>query len=110
MNIKRISEIGISDSTHLGQSKKVIFHGSDVVSAITQVAYAELKAGDSIEEHSHDSMEEVFLVLDGDCEFTLNGIKYLLTKYDVIKIAPKIKHSLIAIGETKLYYFGVSIN
>lgn len=105
MGFKRISKIELSDSSHSGQSKKVIFYDSEVVSAITQVAYAELRAGDRIEEHTHESMEEVILVLDGECEFTLNGFKYLLTKDDVIKISPKIKHSLVA---TKLYYFGVS--
>ena len=31
-----------------------------------------------------------------------------LKKDDVIKIAPKIKHKLRSIRDTKLYYFGVS--
>ena len=77
-------------------------------SAITQVAYAELIAGEIIEEHLHDSMEEVFLVLDGNCEFCLDGVPHLLTKDSVIKVVPKIKHKLKAITDTKLYYFGVS--
>lgn len=79
-----------------------------MISAITQVSFTELRAGDSVEEHSHESMEKVFLILDGECEFTMNGVIHLLTKDDVIKVAPKIKHTLVAIRETKLYYFGVS--
>lgn len=108
MDIKRISDLTFSDSSHPGQSKKVIFHGSELSSEVTQVAYAEFRAGDSVEEHSHESMEEVFLILDGKCEFVLDGVLHLIQKDDVIKIAPKIKHKLKALTDTKLYYFGVS--
>jgi mannose-6-phosphate isomerase-like protein (cupin superfamily) len=77
-------------------------------SSVTQVAYAELRAGETVEEHHHESMEEVFLILVGECEFSLDGVLYLLKKDDIIKIAPKIKHKLRAFQDTKLYYFGVS--
>ncbi len=108
MDFKRISDIELSDSSHPGQSKKVIFHGSELTSAVMQVAFAEFRAGDSVEEHSHESMEEFFLILDGECEFILDGVLHLLKKGDVIKIAPKIKHKLKALQGTKVYYFGVS--
>jgi quercetin dioxygenase-like cupin family protein len=103
-----IPEIEFTESSHPGQLKKVIFKGSEMKSSVTQVAYAELLVGEIIEEHSHDSMEEVFLVLDGNCEFYLDGVPQVLTKDSVIKIAPKIKHKLKALTDTKLYYFGVS--
>lgn len=108
MDFKRISDIELSDSSHPGQSKKVIFLSSELSSAVTQVAYSEFRAGDSVEEHSHESMEEVFLILDGECEVILDGVLHLLKKDDVIKIAPKIKHKLKALRDTKVYYFGVS--
>ena len=108
MDLKSISEIEFSNSSHPGQIKKVIFHGFEMRSSVTQVAYAELRAGDIVEEHYHESMEEVFLILDGECEFSLDAVLYLLKKDDVIKIAPKIKHKLRAFQDTKLYYFGVS--
>ena len=59
MDSINISEIEFKKSSHPGQLKKVIFIGSEMRSAITQVAYAELIAGEIIEEHLHDSMEEV---------------------------------------------------
>ena len=108
MDSINISEIEFTKSSHPGHLKKVIFIGFEMTSAVTQVAYAELFAGEIVEEHFHDSMEEVFLVLDGDCEFCLNGVPQVLIKDSVIKIAPKIKHKLKALTETKLYYFGVS--
>ncbi len=108
MDSINISDIEFEESSHPRQLKKVIFNGSEMTSAVMQVAYAELLAGEIIEEHVHDSMEEVFLVLDGNCEFCLDGVPQVLIKHSVIKIAPKIKHKLKALTETKLYYFGVS--
>ena len=108
MDSINISELEFTKSSHPRQLKKVIFKGSEMKSSITQVAYAELLAGEIIDEHFHDSMEEVFLVLDSNCEFCLDGVPQVLTKDSVIKIAPKIKHKLKALTETKLYYFGVS--
>lgn len=108
MDSKNISEIEFTKSSHSGQLKKVIFRASEMKSSVTQVAYAEFLAGEIIEEHSHDSMEEVFLVLDGNCEFWLDGVPQILIKDSVIKIAPNIKHRLKALTDTKLYYFGVS--
>jgi quercetin dioxygenase-like cupin family protein len=109
MNFVNISEIEFTESSHACKLKKVIFRDSEMMSSVTQVAYAELLEGEIIEEHLHDSMEEVFLVLDGNCEFCLDGIPQVLVKDSVVKIAPKIKHKLKALTETKLYYFGVSI-
>ena len=108
MDSINISEIEFTKSSHPGHLKKVIFTGLEMMSAVMQVAYAELPAGEIIEEHLHDTMEEVFLVLEGNCEFYLNGVPQVLIKDCVIKIAPKIKHKLKALTDTKLYYFGVS--
>jgi quercetin dioxygenase-like cupin family protein len=104
-----IFDIEYTDTSHQGQLKKVILKGSQMSSSVTQVAYAELQKGEIIEEHSHQSMEEIFLVLDGQCEFYLDGVSEVLSKYSVVKISPKIKHKLKALSDTKLYYFGVSI-
>lgn len=108
MDSINISEIEFTTSSHPGHLKKVIFLGSEMISSVMQVAYAELHAGEIIEEHLHESMEEVFLVLEGNCEFYLNGVPQILKKDSVIKISPKIKHKLNALTDAKLYYFGVS--
>ena len=108
MDSKNISDLEFTMSRHPGLLKKVIFSGSEMISPLTQVAYSELLAGEEVEEHFHESMEEVFLILDGRCEFWLNGIEHLLIQGSVIKIPPKLKHKLKAIENTKLYYFGVS--
>lgn len=109
MNYKCISEIHFEESNHLGLLKKVIFGGSETSSSITQVAYSELNADDVVNEHSHVSMEEVFLILDGICEFYLDGVVYILGKESVIKVAPNTTHMIKALTHTKIFYFGVAI-
>ncbi|NQW28469.1 MAG: cupin domain-containing protein [Flammeovirgaceae bacterium] len=87
---------------------KVIYHGIEMTTSVAQMAYAELRAGDSVEEHYHDSLEEVFLKIEGECELNLDGVLQLFKKEDGIGIAPKIKHKLKAFRDAKLYFFGVS--
>jgi quercetin dioxygenase-like cupin family protein len=108
-NFINIKELSFEKSSHLGVLKKVIYSNLDLLSATTQVAYTELKEGIEVEEHSHDSMEEVFLVLEGKCEFYLNGNVHILNKESVIKVPPKIKHKIKAITHLKLFYFGIKI-
>ncbi len=108
MDYINISNIDFTKTSHSGQLKKIIFRGTEMISSVTQVAYAEIPAGEIIEEHLHDSMEEVFLVLDGNCEFWLEGVPQILVKDSIIKIAPKIMHKIKSITDTKLYYFGVA--
>ena len=109
MDHKKISDVFFQQSSHLSILKKVIFSSFEMTSNITQIAYTELLAGEIINEHCHDSMEEVFLLLDGECEFYLDGSCHLLKKESVIKISPKISHKIKALSITKLFYFGVEI-
>jgi quercetin dioxygenase-like cupin family protein len=104
-----ISEIDFTKSSHPGQLKKVVFKGSEMKSSVTQVAYAQLQAGEIIQEHLHDSMEEVFFILDGSCEFYLNLDVIILNKESVIKVQPKVKHKIKAITDVKLFYIGIEL-
>jgi len=107
---KLISDVLFQESSHLGIFKKVIFSSTEMSSSIIQVAYTEIIAGEIINEHIHESMEEVFLVLDGKCEFYVDGICHVLDTYSVIKIPPKTFHKIEAINDTKLFYIGVALS
>ncbi len=106
---KIISDLDFEKSSHLGILKKVIFYGGELDSSITQIAYTELLAGEAVNQHSHDSMEEVFLVLEGSCEFVLNGISFILKEESLIKVAPKTLHRIRALSDSRLIYFGVAL-
>ena len=54
-------------------------------------------------------MEEVFFLLEGVCEFNIQGVSILEDKQSIIRISVNQEHSLRAISDCKLFYFGVSI-
>ena len=109
MNHKDIALLNFEESNHFGILKKVIFTGVEMKSLVTQVAYAELHSEDVVIEHSHDSMEEVFFVLEGSCEFELDGVLHILKKESVIKIPPRTFHRIKALSDSKLFYFSVAL-
>ena len=78
MVFRNINDLDFEKSSHFGILKKVIFNGTEMCSSVTQIAFTELIVGEVVEEHSHVSMEEIFIVLEGSCEFILNGVSFFL--------------------------------
>lgn len=107
--IKNLANLNWTEANHSDILKKVCFVGDDFVSNITQVAYTELSKGVEIINHTHNSMEEVFFLLEGVCEFNINGVSTLAEKHSIIRVPINQKHSLSAISDCKIFYFGVSI-
>ena len=107
--IKNLANLNWTDANHSGVLKKVFFVGEEFVSNITQVAYTELNKGVEVVNHTHNSMEEVFFLLEGVCEFNIQGASILAEKQSIIIIPINQEHSIRAISDCKLFYFGVSI-
>jgi mannose-6-phosphate isomerase-like protein (cupin superfamily) len=97
------------DANHIFVQKKVFFEGNVFESNITQVAYSELKKDIEITSHIHETMEEVFFLFDGICEFSIQSKTFIATKDSIIRIPANTVHSLKAITNCKFFYFGVSI-
>jgi mannose-6-phosphate isomerase-like protein (cupin superfamily) len=107
--LKDLASIDWVYANHNCILKKVCFVGEEFISNITQVAYTELKEGIEVDAHAHISMEEVFFLLEGVCEFKIKGESILAEKQSIIRIPVNQEHSLRAISDCKLFYFGVSI-
>ena len=107
--IKHLANLDWIDTNHNGVFKKVCFVGEEFASNITQVAYTELEQGVEVAAHIHISMEEVFFLVEGICEFNIQGETILAKKQSVIKIPMNKEHSLRVISKCKFFYFGVSI-
>ncbi len=106
---KDLVELNWSNANHRGILKKVCFNSEEFVSNITQIAYTELKLGVEVVGHTHTSMEEVFFLLEGICEFKIQGKVFLAKENSVTRIPVNQEHSLRAISYCRLFYFGVSI-
>jgi len=107
--IKNLANLNWTDANHSDIFKKVCFVGEEFASNITQVAYTEIKQGVEVVNHTHVSMEEVFFLLEGICEFIIQGVSILVEKKSIIRIPVNHEHSLRAISDCRLFYFGVSI-
>ena len=107
--MKRIDEVAWESSSHANVNKKVLFRQEFYKSNITQVAYTELLAGEEIGVHCHPSMEEIFLLTNGICEFVINDKSFRAESESVLRIPANTNHSLKAITNCKLYYIGVLI-
>ena len=106
---KDLASLDWINANHNGIFKKVCFVGEEFISNITQVSYTELKEGIEVNTHTHTSMEEVFFLIEGICEFKIQGESILAEKQSIIRIPVNQEHSLRAISDCKFFYFGVSI-
>jgi mannose-6-phosphate isomerase-like protein (cupin superfamily) len=97
------------NSNHEGIFKKVCFGSDEFISNITQVAYTELMKGAEVSTHVHPSMEEVFFLIEGVCEFKIQEIIIVAERQSITRIPSNKNHSLRAISDCKFFYFGVSI-
>jgi quercetin dioxygenase-like cupin family protein len=107
--VKRIEDIAWESSNHHNVSRKVLYRQDSCQSNITQVAYTELLKGDLIGLHYHPTMEEIFLVTNGVCEFIINDERFLAETNSVVRIPANTNHALKAISNCSLFYIGVSI-
>ena len=74
---------------------------------LTNFAYAELSAGQSVEKHAHQSMNEFFFVLSGDGKMHVNGTSIQLIEGKFVAISAHESHSIRAKSPLKLLYFGL---
>lgn len=55
--------------------------------------------------HSHDVAGESFLVIEGTCEFTVDGEDVSCEPGQLIYVPPQVKHALHAVGEERCTVF-----
>jgi quercetin dioxygenase-like cupin family protein len=102
---KDLDSLDWINAKHSGILKKVCFIGEEFKSNITQVAYTELKQGNEVNAHIHTSMEEIFFLIEGICEFKIEGDLIFAKKQSIIRIPVHKEHSLHAISDCKFFYF-----
>mgnify|MGYP005845015523 CR=1 FL=1 len=54
-----------------------------------------LLPGQTLGGHYHEEVEETFYVMQGQGEFTVNGIKYAATEGDVFRMEPTDRHDIL---------------
>ncbi len=96
-------------TAHSVGQKFILFANNEMPdSSLTQIAYGNLKAGEIVAMHLHESMEEVFFILKGDGVFFIGDEQFAVAKNSCIRIPNKILHSIKADSDMNFYYFGIA--
>ena len=109
LHIKHLSDIECVTTSHGCGEKRVLIGKDETDTDIAQIAVTRLKAGECVAEHTHGTMEEMFLVLDGSVEFTYYGEKTVCVKDDFIHIGAGTPHGLRALSDTRLLMVGCAV-
>lgn len=109
IKLEDIPQVSISHDPNI--KKKVILEKGYIPQLMT-FAQATFQPGQSVEEHKHDTMFEVFFIQSGKADFVVSGKKVVVKKGDVISIEPEELHSQSNPYEKPVtwLYFGIAID
>ena len=89
--------------------KRVLLSANESGCSITQVAILELQAGDRSAKHIHPDLQDLFFVLEGEIEITIDGKKNRCTKEDFIFVEHLKSYELHAITDVRMFAMGCVI-
>lgn len=116
MRIIRGSEIQFVPASHEDPSnpgvlKRVLATRDELIDGrIQMINWASLPAGSAFQAHYHEDMEEVFIILTGRVEMTVDGVDSELLPGDAIVIAPHEVHSMKNLTDKNLEYVVLGIS
>ncbi len=116
MHIIRGNEIPFEPASHEdprnpGVLKRVLAKKSDLIRGRVQmVNWSRLPQGSSFQSHYHEDMQEVFVMLGGPVEMTVDNESVELNQGDAILIEPREVHKMENLSEGSVDYlvFGIS--
>lgn len=99
------------DASNPGVLKRVLATKDDLLDGRVQmVNWACLPAGSAFRAHYHEDMEEVFVILTGRVEMTVDQEVIELHAGDAIQIAPGEVHRMQNVTDADLEYLVVGIS
>ena len=105
-NINAITEVATS---HGAGIKKLLCANDETSSNITQIAVSCLKAGEQVEMHEHETMEEHFIVEDGTIEFVIDDKLITVTGGTFVMVPAGTKHGIKAVTDCKMITIGCAV-
>lgn len=105
-NLHDISPLGTSYEMGL---KRVLLSASESGCSITQVAVISLKAGEHSAKHIHPDLQDLFFILDGKIDITIDGHVHHCQKEDFILVEHLKSYELHAITDVRMLAMGCVI-
>ncbi len=107
-----IKEIPASheDLNNPGCLKKVLIKRGDLEDGILQmINWSRILRGKSFSLHYHESMSEIFIILDGRVEIQVDEEKGILDKGDLVIIPTKAQHKMWNSSNRDVNYIAMGI-
>ena len=98
------------DSENPGVLKQVLLRQADIAPGrIQMINWSTLLPNKSFRSHYHEAMEEVFIILDGEVEITVEEEKAILKKGDAIVIPETAVHVMKNLTDREINYIAIGI-
>ena len=105
-----LDSLKLQSTSHSIGEKFIFFGENELQSPLTQIAMGKLKAQEEVPFHLHESMEEVFFILNGEGIFSIGDQHFNISKNCCIRVPCGFSHSIKAETDLQFYYFGVATN
>ncbi len=89
--------------------KRVLLSSNESGCSITQVAVLELKAGEHSAKHIHPDLQDLFFILDGEIDITIDGEVHHCHKEDFLLVEHLKSYELHAITDVRMLAMGCVI-
>ncbi|MFC1649246.1 cupin domain-containing protein [Patescibacteria group bacterium] len=112
MKNRNLNKLNWKAVSHNPEIKKKVILENGEIPRITTFGKAVFKPGQSVEEHKHPTMYEVFLITCGKAKLFVSGEEMIVTKDDCVVVEPNEIHSQSNPYNKDVVwiYFGVATN
>lgn len=107
--IKNINTINDVATSHGAGIKKVLCSNDEASSNITQIAVSLLTAGEEVEVHIHETMEEHFIIEEGSLEFMIDDKVMTVNSSTYVMVPAGTKHGIKAVTNCKMITIGCAV-
>lgn len=107
--LKNINTINDIATSHGAGIKKVLCTNVETSSNITQIAVSRLKAGEHVEVHEHETMEEHFIIEEDSLEFMIDNKVMTVHAGSYVMVHAGTKHSIKAVTDCIMITVGCAV-
>lgn len=96
--------------TDPGVLKKILLKKEDIPNGhIQMINWSTLLPHKTFQNHYHEAMDEIFIILNGHVKVTMNNEIETLTKGDAVVVPSTKHHTMTNMGDTPVHYIAIGI-
>ncbi|WP_052889870.1 cupin domain-containing protein [Thermogemmatispora carboxidivorans] len=110
--LRRAREAVPLEPTRHGALKRVLLYREEALSTLCFVNEVEVAPGETIHSHAHETMQEVFYLLEGEGQMRLGEQSLTVKEGDCLLVPPLLPHEITNAGSLPLRFlcFGIEVD